>query len=78
MPEAALTLVAVEILRHLSVHPDAQDDLDGLIDFWLLERRLSETRAEVEDALQLLTSRALVEAVVGADGRVRYRRAKGS
>lgn len=75
MSEEGITKVGVELLRYLAAHPEAQDDLEGLVRFWLLERRLTETRAEVKQALDDLVARGLVESVEGPDGRVRFRRA---
>jgi len=63
---------ADEILRYLLEHPEAQDTIDGIADWWLTERRVRQGIDEVQVALRSLVDRGLVEAVVHEDGRCHY------
>ena len=33
--------IASEVLAYLQVHPDAQDSIEGIMQWWLLERNIS-------------------------------------
>ncbi len=64
--------VADEILRYLLAHPEAQDTIDGIADWWLTERRVRQGIAEVEVALCHLVDRGLVDVDVREDGKRHY------
>lgn len=65
--------IAYEILAYLSENPDAQDTLEGIIEWWLLERRIrSETRNVKEALARLIADGQLVERT-GKDQRIHYR-----
>lgn len=65
--------LADEILRYLLEHPEAQDTIDGIADWWLTERRVRQSIAEVEIALGQLVARGLVDVAVREDGKPHYR-----
>lgn len=65
--------IAIEILAHVVGHPNAQDTIEGLVEWWLLERRIAEARLEVRLALTELVGRGLMIEAFGADGRARYK-----
>jgi len=71
--EATRVWVADEVLEYLVQHPDAQDTLEGVCDWWLLERRVRRTVAEVEAALGQLVAKGLVMVQRGKDGKTHYR-----
>ena len=52
--------VSREILRYLLRHPDAQDTLEGISEWWLFEEMLIRKYAEVEAALASLVNRGFV------------------
>jgi hypothetical protein len=52
--------VAEEILGYLAAHPDAQDTLDGIIEWWLLEQKITVEAARVKDALARLVAERLI------------------
>jgi len=64
--------IAQEILGYLAEHPDAQDTLEGIVEWWLLERNVRNQTALVKDALAGLRSRGLIIERVGKDSRPRY------
>src|SRR6266849_4683273 len=64
--------LADEILRYLLEHPEAQDTIDGIADWWLTERRVRQGIAEVEIALRHLVDRGLVDVAVREDGKSHY------
>jgi len=62
-----------EILAYLAEHPDAQDTLEGIVEWWLLEQRIKRWTARVKEALAELVSRGLVLERQGKDSRILYR-----
>ena len=65
--------IAQEILAYLARHPEAQDTMEGIVEWWLLEQEIRRTTALVKAALAELVSRKLVLERRGKDGRVHYR-----
>lgn len=63
---------AREILAYLSSHPNAQDTIEGIMHWWLLEQDIKRSMAHVQAALSELVARRLVVEHRGADGKVRY------
>jgi len=58
--------VAEEILGYLAAHPDAQDTLDGIVEWWLLEQKIAVEAARVKDALAgLVAERLIIESRAG-------------
>ena len=49
-----------DILGYLIAHPDAQDTLQGIAEWWLLEQRITEQTALVSEALAALVTEGLV------------------
>lgn len=43
--------IALEILAYLSEHPRAQDTIDGIVQWWLLEREIRYKQNKVKEAL---------------------------
>lgn len=65
--------IAHEILAYLVEHPRAQDTLEGIVEWWLLEQEILRRTAQVQAALAELVARGLVLERQGKDGRTRYR-----
>jgi len=62
-----------EILAYLVEHPEAQDTVEGIVEWWLLEQGLKRRAAAVKEALaELVASRYVVERQ-GRDERTHYR-----
>jgi hypothetical protein len=62
-----------EILAHLAAHPECEDTLEGIAEWWLLERAIERRLREVEAALDGLVAEGLLERRGGAGGGSRYR-----
>jgi hypothetical protein len=62
-----------EILSYLAENPDAQDTLEGVVEWWVFERKLRSRTSLVEQALARLVSKGLVIERKGADARSRFR-----
>ena len=65
--------IAKEILAYLAAHPDAQDTMEGIVEWWLLEQEIRRSTALVNAALAELVSQGLVLERLGRDGRTHYR-----
>jgi hypothetical protein len=64
---------AHEILAYLAAHPEAQDTLEGIVQWWLLEQKIRSQTARVKEALAELVTRKLVLECPGNDARNHYR-----
>ncbi len=73
MPTAGKLPVAGEILAYLAEHPDAQDTVEGIVEWWLLEQKIKRQMTQVKDALTELVAQGLVLEDKGKDGRIHYR-----
>jgi hypothetical protein len=69
--------IAHEILAYLLDHPDAQDTLDGVVEWWLLERKMKYQIALVKDALAELVKNGLILEHKSRDSRVYYQANRG-
>jgi len=65
--------IASEVLFYLLEHPDAQDTLQGITDWWLMERRIREQRLLVKAALAELVAGGLVLEERRDGVQIRYR-----
>jgi hypothetical protein len=65
--------ISHEILVYLIEHPDAEDTLDGIAEWWLLERKVSHQKTQVRIALQELMTRGYVLEECPGDSRGRFR-----
>lgn len=72
-PRAGLSEIAPEVLAHLVRHPEAQDTLEGITQWWLLEQEIARRTAEVQTALTELVESGLVTQRLGEDGAIHYR-----
>jgi hypothetical protein len=65
--------IAYEILEYLNDNPNAQDTLEGIVEWWLLERTINQQTLAVEEALSMLVTERLILAHQGVDSRTRYK-----
>lgn len=64
--------IADEILAYLVEHPEAQDTLEGITEWWLLEQRIRHAVAKVDGVLDDLVADDLLVRRHCADGRTYY------
>jgi hypothetical protein len=65
--------VLFDILAYLNDNPDAEDTIEGIAQWWLLEQRIRQQIPVVEKALFELVESGLILAQGGSNGRTRYR-----
>jgi Fe2+ or Zn2+ uptake regulation protein len=68
---------ADEILAYLTAHPQAADSLEGIVSWWLPRQRFEQARARIQETLDQLVERGLVERISVADGTVLYGKPRG-
>lgn len=64
---------AYDLLAYLAEHPDAEDTLEGIMEWWLLEQRIKHWTAEVQGALDELVAEGFVLGRPDSAGRTHYR-----
>lgn len=69
--------LANQLLVYLTDNPDAQDTLEGIIEWWLVQQRIEYEMGRVKDALSWLVSSGFVIESKARDTRVFYRVNKG-
>jgi len=62
-----------EILSYLVDHQKAQDTLEGIVEWWLLERHINFQTARVKAALSDLVARGLILETEGSNSKIHYR-----
>ena len=65
--------IAHEILAYLAEHPEAQDTLDGIVRWWLLEQKIKYQTNLVRDVLAELVSKGLLVEYTTRDSLIHYR-----
>ena len=62
-----------EILAYLAEHPEAQDTLEGIVEWWLLERTIKFQETQIIKAISELVGKGLVIEHRGRDAQTQYR-----
>src|SRR5262250_2047659 len=65
--------IAHDILAYLADHPSAEDTVEGIVEWWLLDRRIRRESKKAKEALSDLVDKGLVLERAGRDARSRYR-----
>lgn len=65
--------IAREILAYLTEHPEAQDTLGGIVQWWLLERQIKYRIAEIRECLIDLRDKGLIYEIKSGDCQIHYR-----
>ena len=73
MIELSTSCVARAILEYLRKHPNAQDTVAGIAEWWLPKQQITTPVSTVKDALVLLLSFELILEVRGKDSQSHYR-----
>lgn len=55
-----LSQLEKEIISYLLKHPEAQDSIEGITEWWLLEERITTAMTQVEAAVATLLEREFV------------------
>jgi hypothetical protein len=62
-----------DILAYLSQNPRAEDTVEGIVEWWLLDQRIRNETERAKEALSDLVSKGFVLERTGGDARSRYR-----
>lgn len=62
-----------QILAYLVEHPEAQDTVDGIVEWWLLERTIKFQKTQIIKAISELVGKGLVIENKGKDLQTHYR-----
>ena len=73
MSQFTKNLLAHDILTYLLEHSEAEDTIDGIVDWWLLEEKIKQRKQDVQTVLDELVEQALLTARQSKDSRVHYR-----
>jgi hypothetical protein len=68
-----LSPIARDVLAYLIEHPESQDTLEGIMQWWLLEQEIKRWIDQVQAAIAELVARGFVLERRGKDGRIHYR-----
>jgi hypothetical protein len=71
--EFSLPSPAPEILDYLARHPDAQDTIDGILHWWVLDSCIRKWSPTIAETVARLVERGFLEERPSADGHVFYR-----
>lgn len=64
--------ISRDVLGYLIDNPKAQDTLEGIVEWWLLEKKIESRTSKVREALSELAAKGLILERTGPDSRVRY------
>jgi hypothetical protein len=65
--------VTNDVLSYLIDHQDAQDTLEGIVEWWLVEQKIKQHTATVKEVLAELVNRGYLLESKGLDSRSSYR-----
>lgn len=65
--------LSLKILNYLLENPRAEDTLEGIVQWWILKKKIDQRIEEVEKAIQFLASQGLVVEVKDRGPRVLYK-----
>jgi hypothetical protein len=73
LAEPLLPSPAPEILDYLARHPDAQDTIDGILHWWVLDACVRKWAPKIAATVTQLVEQGFLEEQRCADGKVFYR-----
>ena len=73
MCKAEKRQTSYDILAYLAENPNAQDTIEGVVEWWLLEQSIKNRMAGVKESLDELIAKGLVIERKGRDSRSHYR-----
>jgi len=72
LAEPLLPSPAPEILDYLAKHPDAQDTIDGILHWWVLDAYIQKWAPKIAETVAQLVEGGFLEQKRSADGNVFY------
>ncbi len=60
------------VLEYLLKNPEARDTLEGIIEWWILEREIRLRTEQIKEAIQILVEKGFVLQHETADTRIHY------
>ena len=73
MTDESVEQIGHRILKYLAENPNAQDTLEGIVEWWLLDRLTMSNVNKVKEALALLVAAHLVLERKGKESRTYYK-----
>jgi hypothetical protein len=73
LTDPSLPSPAPEILDYLARHPDAQDTIDGILHWWVLDTSIRNWAPKIAETLAELVDRGFLERRSSPDGQIFYR-----
>jgi hypothetical protein len=70
--------LAAEIREYLAENPEAADTAEGIVQWWIVQRRFARGLSAVSRAIKRLVDEGFLEEVKTADGRSIFRAARRS
>jgi hypothetical protein len=70
--EPSLPSPGPEILDYLAGHPAAQDTLDGILGWWVMDAYLKKWTPKIEETVTQLVEQGYLEKKPSLDGRIFY------
>ncbi len=67
------TQIAQDILSYLYTHTTAQDTLEGIVEWWLLEQKIMRQTKQVKKVLEELVAQDLISSHTASDSITHYR-----
>lgn len=61
------------VLSYLVNNADAGDTLEGIVEWWLMEQKITQSAAKVENVLEEFSQRKLILKYKTSDDRIHYR-----
>jgi metal-responsive CopG/Arc/MetJ family transcriptional regulator len=71
------SLIAQDILSYLVENTSAEDTIDGIVEWWLLQEKIKHRMKEVQKVLDELVVESLIVVRKSKDSKIRYRINKG-
>jgi len=73
LTDPSLPSPAPEILDYLARHPEAQDTIDGILHWWVLDACIRKWAPKIAETVAQLVDRGFLEERSSAGGQVFYR-----
>ena len=73
LPIKSKSQIGYQILAYLVENPEARDTLEGIVEWWLLERQIKFQVPRVKEALAELVHKGLILEQKGTNSQTHYR-----